>query len=393
MPDNSFDCAVLGGGPAGCSAAYHLAGMGYAVAVFEKMRVPAHVVCGEFLSEETLRSLSEMRIDCQEGPAISCLEFHARQNAFHAQLPFPGKGYSRLRLDQTLKERAEQAGAVMFLGCAVRGFTRLRGRFAVETSEGLFKARSIFLATGKHDVNGHARRFSGRSSWVGLKVHVRLRNDHARALAKKIVLYGLDGGYGGISAVEDGLANVCCIVPSSVCKALGRRWAPLVKYLRRSQRWLNTILDQSTAVTDVMSVAPIPYGYLHVPAAAHREGEEGHVYVLGDQCAVIPSWTGNGVAVALLTGKAAAHAFHDGYGATFEGDRRIGRHVRARVNRAGMVHSLLIHRAGQEIAAYMAGRLPVLADMMFRTTRMPQGADIGGDRRACPYRWYSQSNS
>src|SRR3546814_1820841 len=57
-------------------------------------------------------------------------------------------------------------------------------------------------------------------------------------------------------------------------------------------------------LTRPLAVARIPYGFLHTPGSA-----DGGVYRLGDQAAVIPSFSGDGMAIALHSGIAAADSF------------------------------------------------------------------------------------
>src|SRR5512147_165160 len=55
-----YDAAVVGGGPAGISAAITLAQRGVRVVLFEAKSYPHHKVCGEFLSPECLYLLNEL---------------------------------------------------------------------------------------------------------------------------------------------------------------------------------------------------------------------------------------------------------------------------------------------------------------------------------------------
>src|SRR5690242_13981411 len=55
-----YDLIVIGGGPAGSSAAITAAQAGAKVLLFEKGRFPRHKVCGEFVSAESLELLSNL---------------------------------------------------------------------------------------------------------------------------------------------------------------------------------------------------------------------------------------------------------------------------------------------------------------------------------------------
>src|SRR5713226_2277551 len=55
-----YDLIVIGGGPAGTSAAITAARSGARVLLLERGRFPRHKVCGEFVSAESLDLLAEL---------------------------------------------------------------------------------------------------------------------------------------------------------------------------------------------------------------------------------------------------------------------------------------------------------------------------------------------
>ena len=59
---HSFDAIVIGGGPAGSTAALLLARAGWSVALVERMAFPRRKVCGEFLSATNLPLLAELGV-------------------------------------------------------------------------------------------------------------------------------------------------------------------------------------------------------------------------------------------------------------------------------------------------------------------------------------------
>ena len=64
---NRVEALVIGGGPAGATAAIALARAGWSVAIVEKAQFPRRKVCGEYISATTWPVLRELGL----GPAIA----------------------------------------------------------------------------------------------------------------------------------------------------------------------------------------------------------------------------------------------------------------------------------------------------------------------------------
>ena len=58
--NHKFDLAIVGGGLAGLSLSIQLARAGWQVVVFEKEFYPFHKVCGEYISMESRKFLTDV---------------------------------------------------------------------------------------------------------------------------------------------------------------------------------------------------------------------------------------------------------------------------------------------------------------------------------------------
>ena len=291
---------------AGCAAAIALRRRGRSVTLIEREPTPRHKVCGEFLSGEALEDLHALGIDVVSLGAVPIphVRLAAAGRAAEAPLPFPAASLTRKTLDTALIAEAIAAGVRVERGRSVQSLTRTpSGMWRATLDDGaVCEASTAFLATGKHDLRGYARP-KDPQRWVAFKMYYRLAPAQAAELAGASELMLYPGGYGGIQPVEGGIANLCWVVQQRYLARVGHRWE---KHLARMQQdcphlamrlaGAEPLLDKPIAVTH------IPYGHIR------RTTEDG-LYCIGDQAAVIPSFTGDGISIALHTARCAVAAY------------------------------------------------------------------------------------
>ena len=297
---------VIGGGVAGCAASIALARKGRNVALIEREPTPRHKVCGEFLSGEALQDLHALGIDVTSLGAvpIDYVRLAAARRAATAPLPFPAKSLTRKSLDTALIAEAIASGVRVERGRSVQSLLRTpAGMWQARLDDGsTFEAPTAFLATGKHDLRGHGRP-KDPDQWIGFKMYYRMSPAQTADLgnASELTLYS--GGYGGIQPVEDGNTNFCCVVQRRCFAGAGLRWEGLLAKMRQDCPHLAMRLNGAEPLLDKpITVAHIPYGYIRRPT------EDG-LYCIGDQAAVIPSFTGDGISIALHTARRAAASY------------------------------------------------------------------------------------
>ncbi len=297
---------VLGGGVAGCAASIALARNGCAVRLIEREPTPRHKVCGEFLSGEALEDLIVLGIDVVALGAvpIDYVRLAAAKRAAEAPLPFPAKSLTRKTLDTALIAEAIEAGVRVEPGRSVQSLTRsAEGGWQARLDNGeLCEAPTAFLATGKHDLRSH-RRPDDPQRWVAFKMYYRLAPAQAAELAGASELMLYPGGYGGIQPVEGGIANLCWVVQQRHLARADYRWDRfLLKMQEACPHLAMRLAGAEPLLEKPISVTRIPYGYL-------RPRTEPGLYCVGDQAAVIPSFTGDGISIALHTARCAVAAY------------------------------------------------------------------------------------
>lgn len=297
---------IVGGGPAGAAAAIRLAQGGVHAELIERQAGPRDVVCGGFVGWDALAVLARIGVDARTLGArpITRLRLVTARRTVETALPQAAAGLSRRCLDEALLERAIAIGATVRRGVAARGgegrTIRLDGDEAIE-------AETLFLATGKYEVRGLARPVPERrgEGAVGLRTSFVPARATGRALDGLIELHPFDGGYAGLLLQEDGSANLCLSVAAARLRDAGGREALLAQLAAEAPRFGDRLAEAGGAW---ISVSNVPYGWR---AQATGEG----LYRVGDQAAVIASLAGDGIAIALTSGTAAAEAYLAGQGA------------------------------------------------------------------------------
>lgn len=298
---------IVGGGLAGGAAAALLASAGARPLVLERESAPRHKICGEFLSGEAQAHLAALGLDLAPlgGVPIDRVRLASGAGSVESALPFTALGLTRLTLDEALLRHAERLGAKVERGLAVRSLEAGR----VVTSAGDVAAPTVLLASGKHDVRGARRETAGAiGGLIGFKSHFRLSPAQAAALSGSVELVLFEGGYAGLQMVEGGVANLCLLVRAERYDAVGKTWPALLAALLREPHLERRLGDAVCVFERPVTIYDVPYGFLHRAGPADLPG----VFRLGDQAAVIPSFSGDGMAMALHSGRLAARMIDAG---------------------------------------------------------------------------------
>jgi menaquinone-9 beta-reductase len=370
---------VVGGGPAGAAAALSLAASGRPVLVLEREREARHQVCGEFLSVEVLQALERVGLAPGRLGAVPIerVRVSARGRGAEAALPFPAAGLSRRTLDAALLAAAEARGAEVRRGVRVRAVAE-DGR--VELVDGTtMAAGAVLLATGKHELRGRRRAtpWQGWRGMVGLKMHMAPDPAARQRLGRRVALFFFSGGCAGLQPVEGGVANLCITLDAAV-RARAGSFEGLVRWIGARDAGFAAAMAGAVPVWPrPLAIARVPYGHLHRPQA-----RGGRIWRIGDQAAVTPSFTGDGLALALQSGLAAAeHCAAGGSRRSFEEAlrRAAGRQLRPAMRLQGLMDRGWIQGLAVEAARWQ----PWLLGQAARRTRVtiPLGAHEAGGRR------------
>ncbi|MFY9660301.1 MAG: FAD-dependent oxidoreductase [Terriglobales bacterium] len=300
------EVVVIGGGVAGSAAAIRLAQNGQDVLLLEKEPAAHDKVCGEFIAADAQHYLRELGIDLAalDAERITGIRITRGQRTSSARLPFSALSLSRRVLDEALLVRAQDQGARVWRGAAVTALIKGPECWHIEVAgHGVIQAETIFLATGKHDLREWRRPRGTQNDFLGFKCHFLLTPTQRVALAEHVEMTLFNGGYAGLGLVESGKANLCLVVTRRHFAMYGKKWDGLLGAILKAAPLLAERLAGAEACWPrPLSIFGIPYGFVYRVPSKTSPG----LYRLGDQMAVIPSFSGYGMSIALHTAFLAA---------------------------------------------------------------------------------------
>jgi flavin-dependent dehydrogenase len=360
---------VIGGGPAGAALATRLARAGREVVLIEREAGPADKVCGEFLSREAGLYLTSLGLCLPALGAvpIDALRLCERGQLATVKLPFTAWSLSRRVLDEALLALAGAAGATVRRGVKAQGLAPSEAGFRARLEDGTeVAADAAFLATGKHDLRGFKRPAGLQDDLVAFKVHWHLSPGQTAELAGHVELVLFDGGYAGLSLVEEGRANLCLLVRRQRFAELGQRWDRLLAAMRAESPHLDAWLAGGAPCWPrPLALSVIPYGHV-------RRRSTG-IWYLGDQAAVIPSFSGDGMSIALHSAELAARTYLAGARAdTYQ--RALARDVKGQVLLSTGLSHWLVRPSGQRVLGSVARLLPGVMAAVASRTRVSDAA-------------------
>jgi len=364
---------VAGGGLAGAAAACLLAASGTPVVLFERETTPVDKICGEFLSSEAQQYLERLGLPlaAMGGHPITHFRLVRSNASIEVALPFRALGLSRRTLDAALLDLAVQRGAEVRRGIRVQRADDAAG-LIVETSgfERLNPA-TLFLATGKQDMRGLRRNVATLpEDLVGFKTYFKLAPEQSRALSGRVEVMLFDQGYAGLQSVEGNRANLCLLVDRSALRRCGGNWEDLLGELKERCDILSLRLsDAEPLLEKPISIFRVPYGFVHQPSAA----DHPDVFRLGDQVAVIPSFTGDGMSIALHSAAMAVDTYQANEDARAYHER-LRRDVAWQIARAGLLYRIGRKPTGQRALLALARVWPGALRLAAASTRIPARA-------------------
>ena len=309
---NNFDVIIAGAGPAGSSAAIHLARGGLRVLLVEQKKFPRAKLCGEFISPECEQHFQRLGVSkemtCSAPSLLSETVFYSSRG-HHVTVPsswFGGSsalGLSRAVMDDVLLRRAQTCGVNVLEGATINepilNHNKVLGvRLKLDGHEHEYHAPLTLDATGRariltRKLNNEVRR--SKPKLIAFKVHLR----NTRVAPNACEIYFYPGGYGGLSTIEGGLSNLCFIISAELVKRHHSDPETVMREAVMKNRRAAYTLEHAQAQSEWLSASWESFGRQH-PSPAKG------LLAIGDSAAFIDPFTGSGMLMAFESGQLAA---------------------------------------------------------------------------------------
>lgn len=327
---------IVGAGPAGAAAAIRLARNNFGVTLVEREKFPRRKLCGEFISPECLAHFRELGVIEEMlsagGERITKTVFYepdGKSVAVPSEWFFQGGAgalsLSRAEMDFRLLEKAKAVGVEVLeeaqaIGLLTEkeivGGVKLRDKngeireiSAALTIDATGRARVLGKLAeknfspqgnsdaGKNSKNRRPQSEDRRPKLVGFKTHLK----NAEIGKGVCEIYFFRGGYGGLSRVENNLANHCFLIQAEIVKKFGGEAHRIVREVVFQNERARRMMENARADFDWLAVSVDGFGARDLNPAPH-------LLAIGDAGAFIDPFTGSGMLMALESGELLARS-------------------------------------------------------------------------------------
>jgi flavin-dependent dehydrogenase len=294
-----YDLIIIGGGPAGSSAAITAARAGARVLLLERGKFPRQKVCGEFTSAESLGLLGNLLTDpdhalFKHAPRISRARVFLDDRVMETPINPAAASIARYELDAALWDSAQKFGVDARSEVTVQAIDGY-GPFLIQTNAGAFDSRALINATGRWSNLTSDPTFRTPSpKWIGLKAHFHA--GHETPL-DSTDLYFFDGGYCGVQAVcvtndVSARINACAMVRADVASTIFEVFEQHPWLQERAASW--QLCSDPVATSPLIFRKPTPVRH--------------NTLMVGDAAGFVDPFVGDGISLALRSGALAAES-------------------------------------------------------------------------------------
>jgi flavin-dependent dehydrogenase len=291
LMQSETEIIIIGGGLAGLTAALHLHKLGIPAVLIEKDIYPHHKVCGEYISNEVLPYFEwlGLAIENLKPTFISDLLFTSLSGkSIQTKLPLGGFGLSRYTIDHYLYTELIKRN-IRVMHDRVLQINLVDDQFIVETANNTYVAPYVIGAYGKRsaiDVKLNRQFIHKQSPYLAIKANYK--SDFPNHI---VSLHNFEGGYCGVSKVENNRLNICYLADYESFK----KYKNIVAY-QENILYKNSHLKALLENAESLFEAPLTISQISFEA---KEPVYQHILMIGDTAGLIHPLCGNGMAMAI----------------------------------------------------------------------------------------------
>lgn len=307
-----YEVGIIGGGPAGSTAANYLAENGIEVCLFERNLFPRDVLCGEFLSKEVIVNLKRMEIYKKflslKPNQINCFRLINHGQEFVSEIKFPAYSLRRSDFDKLLLDSANANGTVVYQPAEVKQLIKNKSNYEVifnfQNELKKIKVKYLIAATGKKsNIDKLLRRnfINYNSGLTGIKFHLGIKNFVDFKL-NEISIHLDKNVYCGINAINDNKVTVCFLERKNDFNA-------------NSETYLNKLTDGQNKLSELFKFSDqgkVPdlnyYGAGNIYFGKKELIKDG-IFMIGDAAGMIAPLSGDGIGIAMESGRLLTEIF------------------------------------------------------------------------------------
>jgi menaquinone-9 beta-reductase len=314
----SYEVIIAGAGPAGSSAAIRLATRGAKVLLVEQKKFPRAKLCGEFISPECDRHFRELGVAAEIAASFPAT---ITETVFYSSSgrnikvpsdwfnePVGAIGLSRAEMDYRLLLKAKGLGVTVLEGASISGVLtdghKVTGLSVwVDGQNENYSSPITIDATGRtravvRKLNNQSQQklVPSRPKLVAFKVHL----ENTREQQGACEIYSYAGGYGGLSAIEHGISNLCFIAAASDVRRCNSDADIVVQDVVSKNRRADFTLKNAQRRSEWLSVSLENFG-------RHSLVPSPGLLTVGDAAAFIDPFTGSGMLMAFESGELASN--------------------------------------------------------------------------------------